>query len=78
MQTLDKIIADLKQARDEARLKAHLGSMDVQNELQKLEQRWQDFEAKAQLERSTKDVGAAFSLLASELKSAYDRITKAV
>jgi len=78
MQTFEKIVADLKQARDEARLKAHLASMDVQNEWQKLEQRWQDFEAKAQLERSSKDVGAAVSLLASELKSAYERISKAV
>ena len=78
MQNFEKIAADLKQARDEARVKAHLGSMAVQDEWQKLEHRWQDFEAKAQLDRTAKDVGAAVSLLASELKSAYERIIKAV
>lgn len=78
MQTFEKIVADLKQARDEARVKAHLGSMAVQDEWQKLEERWQDFEAKAQLERSARDVSAALGLLASELKSAYGRISKAV
>lgn len=78
MQNIEKIVADLKQARDEARVKAHLGSMAVQDEWQKLEHRWQDFETKAQLDRTAKDVGAAVSLLAAELKSAYERIIKAV
>ena len=37
-----------------------------------------DFEARAKLDRSAKDVGAALDLLASELKSAYERIAKAI
>ena len=78
MQDLDQIVEDLKQARDRARVKAHLGSMDVQDEWRELEKRWENFEARAKLDRSARDVGAALGLLASELKSAYERIIKAI
>lgn len=78
MQSFDKIVADLKQLRDEARVKAHLGSMALKDEWGELEQRWESFEARAKLDRSAKDVGAALDLLASELKAAYERIAKAV
>lgn len=78
MQSFDKIVADLKQLRDEARVKTHLGSMALKDEWGELEQRWESFEARAKLDRSAKDVGAALDLLASELKAAYERIAKAV
>jgi hypothetical protein len=78
MQNLDSILSDLKEMRDRARVKAHLGSMEMQDEWGELEKRWEHFEARAELDRSAKDVGAALSLLASELKAAYERISKAV
>lgn len=78
MQSFDKIVADLKALRDQARVKAHLGAMEAQDEWQKLESKWETFEARAKLDRSAKDVGAALDLLASELKAAYERIAKAV
>jgi hypothetical protein len=78
VQNFDQIISDLKQARDLARVKAHLGSMAVQEEWRELEKRWENFEARAKLDRSAKDVGAALDLLASELKAAYERISKAI
>ena len=43
MQNFDQIISDLKQARDLARVKAHLGSMAVQEEWRELEKRWENF-----------------------------------
>jgi hypothetical protein len=78
MQTLDKLVADLKELRDEARVKAHLGAMDAQDEWRKLESKWENFEARAKLDRSARDVGAALELLGAELKAAYERIAKAV
>ncbi|MFN3347955.1 hypothetical protein [Pseudorhodoplanes sp.] len=78
MQSFDKIAADLKQLRDEARLKAHLGTMVLKDEWETLERKWETFEARAKLDRSAKDVGAALDLLAQELKTAYERIAKAV
>ncbi len=78
MQSFDKIVADLKALRDQARVKAHLGAMEAQDEWQKLESKWETFEARAKLDRSAKDVGAALDLLGAELKAAYERIAKAV
>ncbi len=78
MQNFDHLVADLKQLRDEARVKAHLGSMALKDEWSGLEKRWETFEARARLDRSARDVGAAFDLLAAELKAAYERIAKAV
>ena len=78
MQSFDHLVADLKQLRDEARVKAHLGAMEAQNEWRKLESKWENFEARARLDRSTRDVGAALDLLGAELKAAYERIAKAV
>jgi hypothetical protein len=78
MQGFDKIVADLKQLRDEAKVKAHLGSMALKDEWDEVEKRWETFEARAKLDRSARDVGAALELLGSELKAAYERIAKAV
>lgn len=78
MQNFDKIVADLKALRDQARVKAHLGAMEAQDEWQKLESKWENFEARAKLDRSARDVGAALDLLGAELKAAYERIAKAV
>jgi hypothetical protein len=78
MQSLDKLIADLKELRDRARVKAHLGTMEAQDEWRKLESKWDNFEARARLDRSASDVGAALDLLGAELKAAYERIAKAL
>ena len=38
--TLDKIYDDLKQLRDEIKLKVHLGSMELRDQWQELENDW--------------------------------------
>lgn len=78
MADFQRIIDDVKQARDEARLKIHLASKDLQDEWHELEKRLTNFETKAQIDRSAKDVGAALSILGSELKTAYQRLSKAL
>ncbi len=78
MADLKKMYEDAKRLRDEIALKVHLGSRDVQDEWARLEQRWKEFEVKAQLDRSAKDVQAAGEILGSELKSAYSRIRQAL
>ena len=78
MPDLKEIYQEAKRTRDEIVLKVHLGSRDVQDEWTQLEQRWNEFERKAQLERSGKDVQAAAEILGSELKSAYARIRHAL
>jgi hypothetical protein len=78
MPDLTKVYEDAKRTRDEIALKIHLGSRDLQDEWERLEKRWTEFEVKAQLDRSAKDLGAAAEMLGSELKSAYARIRQAL
>lgn len=78
MSDLTTITNEIRQARDEIRLKIHLGSMDLQDEWSVLEKRWQSFEAQARLRNSAQDIGTAVQLLGSELKTAYQRLNKAL
>lgn len=71
-------IEDLKRIRDEVKLKIHLGSKEVQDEWSEIEQRWTDFESRAELDKSAQDVNDAVKILASELKDAFARIRKAL
>lgn len=78
MPDFTKLTEDLKRARDEIKLKIHLGSKEMQEEWSELEQRWSSFESKAQLDKSIKDVSDAVKILGSELKDAYERIRQAL
>ena len=46
--TFQKIASDLRRMVDEVKLKAHLGGMEVKEQLEKLEPKVQKFEADAQ------------------------------
>jgi DnaJ-domain-containing protein 1 len=78
MPEFPKVVEDLKRARDEIRLKIHLGSKELQDEWSELERRWETFESRAELDRSAKDVGDALKVLGSELKDAFQRVRKAL
>ena len=78
MSDFDKLIADLKRARDEIKLKLHLASLDVKEEWGELEGKWQSFSERAEMHRSADGVGAALGSLGEELKQAYQRIRKAL
>ena len=72
------LVEELKQTRDEIKLKIHLGSKDIQDEWSELEQRWRSFENRAELDKSARDVGDAVKILASELKDAFAKVRKAL
>ncbi len=72
------LVEELKQTRDEIKLKIHLGSKDIQDEWSELEQRWRSFESRAELDKSARDVGDAVKILASELKDAFAKVRKAL
>ncbi len=78
MADIDKVLAELKQKRDELALQIHLGSKEAQDEWAALEKKWEKFSADARLEESTDEIGAAASALGDELKTAYERIKKAM
>ena len=78
MADIDKAMEELKQKRDELELKIHLGSMDAKTEWEELEKKWNDFSAKAELQRTSDEIDAAFDLLGDELKKGYERLKKAL
>ena len=78
MPDMHKFIEDLKTARDETKLKIHLGSKEVQDEWAELEKRWHTFKTKAELEKSASELSGAVKQIGSELKQAYTRLRQAL
>ena len=78
MNEFDDILAELKQKRDELRLQMHLASREIAEEWDELEQKMENFTAKAKLDETGEGVGKALGQLGDELKHGYERIWKAI
>jgi adenylosuccinate synthase len=65
---LDDLIEQLKQKRDELRLQANLASKEIQDEWQELDDKMEDFLAKAKLGETGEGIGSALGQLGHELK----------
>jgi hypothetical protein len=76
---IDRLIEDLKQARDELGLKMHLAAADARDEWEQLEKKWEHLNARAKrvgevAGDAAEDVGEALEIVAGELKKGYERI----
>ncbi len=74
-ESLKKLVARLETERDEIRVKAHLAKLELDDEWQSIESRWENLEHRvASIADSTKETGetfiAASQLLAEELSEA--------
>lgn len=78
MNDFDDLMADLKQKRDELRVKIHLASKEAQDEWQELEGKMQDFSSRAELGKTGEGLGEALGKLGNELKLGYQRIREAL
>ena len=78
MGDFEDLVADLKQKRDELRLKIHLASKEAQDEWEELEEKMQDFSSKADLGKTGEGLGEALGKLGEELKLGYKRIRSAI
>jgi hypothetical protein len=78
MSAIDNLRADLARLRDEAKVQAHLGSMEARQEWAELETKWNRFASEARLHQSEDDIKSALENLGHELRSAYERLTKAI
>lgn len=78
MSEIDELLAQLKQKRDELRVQIHLASKEVQGEWQELEEKMEDFSARAGLSETGAGVGRALGELGGELKKGYARIRDAI
>ena len=78
MGEFEDLVADLKQKRDELRLKIHLASKEAQDEWEELEEKMQDFSSRAELGKTGEGLGDALGKLGQELKLGYKRIRNAI
>jgi uncharacterized coiled-coil DUF342 family protein len=80
---IEESLESLRQQRDELKLKMHLAGMEVQDEWDILEGKWEDLvsqsnQLKKDLDPTLDDINIAFKLLAGELKEAYNKLKKAL
>ncbi|MDZ7644393.1 MAG: hypothetical protein U5K76_09400 [Woeseiaceae bacterium] len=78
MSDIDDVLEDLKQRRDEARVRLHLASREMRDEWEELEDKMEHFTAKAHLRKTGKDVGKSLGQLGHELKLGYERLRDAL
>lgn len=78
MSTFEHMKADLARLRDEAKVQAHLGSMDARQEWDELETKWNHFVAEAGLHKSAEGIASAVEGVGQELRSAYQRLVGAL
>ena len=78
MTDFDDLKEELKGLRDELDLKMHLASLELKDEWQELEGKWDRFSSRAGLEASAESVGSALGLLGDEIKAGYHRMKEAL
>ena len=80
---IDENVDVIRQQRDELQLKIHLAGLEVQDEWETLEEKWDELvnksmQLKKQLDPTLDDINVAYSLLEDELKKGYEQLKKAL
>ena len=78
MADFDDLLRELKQKRDQLRVKIHLASLEMQDEWNELEVKMEDFSRRARLKETGAGVGKALGAVGDELKAGYKRIQRAL
>lgn len=78
MADVDEMLAELRQKRDELRVRMHLASKEAQEEWEELEGKMEKFVAEARLRQTGKGVGGALNQLGQELKQGYRHLRDAI
>lgn len=78
MIALEELKADLAKLRDETRVQVSLGTMEARQEWDDIEVKWNRFVAEAGLHKSGESIKTALSALGDELRSAYQRLKRAL
>lgn len=75
---LDDLVKQLKQKRDELGVQANLASRQIMDEWRELDDKMEDFLAKAKLGETGEGMGSALGQLGHELRQGYDRVGDAI
>ncbi len=78
MSALENLKTELAALLDEAKVQAHLGSMEAQQEWEAAEAKWNYFVAEARLHDSGQNIKSALEILGDELRASYERLKKAL
>lgn len=78
---ITRLVDELKQERDELRLKLQLAKMEAGDEWQELDAKWEKFESKARAvgnatAESADEIGVAAKLLGEEIRDGFKRIAR--
>ncbi len=81
--SLDKMVSELKQQRDELRLQMHLASMEARDEYERLSGKYDELSDQYEpvsnaVEETAENLLSALSLAAGELKVGFQRVRKAL
>lgn len=76
---IDEMLSELKQERDELRVKVHLAKLEAGDEWEKLEVKLAKLEAKTReladaTAEMSQDIGAAAKLLAEEIRDGFKKL----
>jgi uncharacterized coiled-coil DUF342 family protein len=82
-ENFQELAAELRQTRDELRVKISLAKAEVRDEWEELEEKWEHFRARAKpvedaVGESAGEIGDALVSLGQELKRGYQRIRDAL
>ncbi len=78
MADVDELLGELKQKRDELRVRMHLASKEAQQEWDELEHKMEKFVAEARLRETGKGLGSALGQLGNEIKQGYRHLRDAL
>jgi uncharacterized protein (DUF302 family) len=78
MSAIEKLKTELAELRDEAKVQAHLGSMELRQEWKDAEAKWNHFVAEARLHESGDNIRSALEILGEELRATYERLKKSL
>jgi len=75
------LIDDLKQQRDEIRVRLHLAKAEAKEEWERLETKWEHVRGKMgvvgrEAGKTAQEVGTALNLAVEELRRGYERVRK--
>ena len=85
MTDVDELLEELKQKRDELRVKMHLASKDAKDDWEELEEKMEEFSGKAKqfandakIKETGEGLGEALGKLGHEIKLGYERVRDAI
>jgi chromosome segregation ATPase len=81
--SLDKLVSEIKQQRDELKLQMHLASMEAKDEYERLSGKYDELTEQYEpvsdaVEETAENLFAALGLAAGEIKTGFQRVRKAI